>query len=81
MKQKILHPVHPGGVLLEEFLDPPGLSRTKLAVSIGVPARRINEIVLEKRQTSADTALSLPTRGHGERDRENRRGDRESGKD
>ncbi len=59
MKKKALHPVHPGEVLLEEFLNPMGLSQNKLAVSIGVPARRINEIVLEKRKITADTALRL----------------------
>jgi len=59
MKKKTLHPVHPGEVLLEEFLHPMGLSQNKLAVNIGVPARRINEIVLEKRKVTADTALRL----------------------
>jgi len=59
MKKKKLHPVHPGKVLLEEFLKPMGLSQNKLALNIGVPARRINEIVLEKRRISADTALRL----------------------
>jgi addiction module HigA family antidote len=59
MKKKVLHPIHPGEVLLEEFLNPLGLSQNKLAVNIGVPARRINEIVLEKRKISADTALRL----------------------
>jgi addiction module HigA family antidote len=59
MKKKTLHPVHPGEVLLEEFLNPMGLSQNKLAVNIGVPARRINEIVLEKRKVTADTALRL----------------------
>ncbi|MEK6742929.1 MAG: HigA family addiction module antitoxin [Nitrospirota bacterium] len=59
MKKKALHPVHPGEILLEEFLNPMGLSQNKLAVNIGVPARRINEIVLEKRKISADTALRL----------------------
>jgi addiction module HigA family antidote len=59
MKKKALHPVRPGEVLLEEFLNPVGLSQNKLAVNIGVPARRINEIVLEKRKVSADTALRL----------------------
>jgi len=59
MKKKVLHPVHPGEVLLEEFLNPMGLSQNKLAVNIGVPARRINEIVLEKRKITADTALRL----------------------
>jgi addiction module HigA family antidote len=59
MKRQTLHPVHPGEVLLEEFLNPLGLSQNKLAVNIGVPARRINEIVLEKRKVTADTALRL----------------------
>ena len=59
MKKKKLHPVHPGEVLLEEFLKPMGLSQNKLALNIGVPARRINEIVLEKRKITADTALRL----------------------
>lgn len=58
MKKK-LHPVHPGEVLLKEFLDPMGLSQNRLAISIGVPARRINEIVLGKRGLTADTALRL----------------------
>jgi len=58
MKKK-LYPVHPGGVLLEEFLKPMGISQNKLALSIGVPPRRINEIVLGKRGISADTALRL----------------------
>ena len=58
MKKK-LHPVHPGEVLLEEFLKPMGISQNKLAISIGVPPRRINEIVLEKRKITADTALRL----------------------
>ena len=59
MKKKKLAPVHPGEVLLEEFLKPMGLSQNKLALNIGVPARRINEIVLEKRKITADTALRL----------------------
>lgn len=54
-----LKPIHPGEVLLEEFLKPMGISQNKLALSIGVPARRINEIVLGKRRISADTALRL----------------------
>ncbi|MGB9616812.1 MAG: HigA family addiction module antitoxin [Desulfomonilaceae bacterium] len=58
MKGK-LKPVHPGEVLLEEFLKPMGLSQNKLALSIGVPPRRINEIVLGKRGITADTALRL----------------------
>jgi len=59
MKKNKLKPVHPGQVLSEEFLKPMGLSQNKLALSIGVPARRINEIVLEKRRVTADTALRL----------------------
>jgi addiction module HigA family antidote len=52
-------PVHPGEVLLEEFLEPLGVTQHRLAVSIGVPPRRINEIVHGKRRVSADTALRL----------------------
>lgn len=59
MKRRRLHPVHPGEVLLEEFLKPMGLSQHRLALNIGVPARRINEIVLRKRRITADTALRL----------------------
>ncbi|MDO8635982.1 MAG: HigA family addiction module antitoxin [Dehalococcoidia bacterium] len=59
MTTEKLHPVHPGEVLLEEFLKPMGLSQNRLAVDIGVPPRRINEIVLEKRRITADTALRL----------------------
>jgi addiction module HigA family antidote len=59
MKKEKLHPVHPGEVLLEEFLKPMGLSQNRLAISISVPARRINEIVHEKRKITADTALRL----------------------
>ena len=54
-----LQPVHPGEVLQEEFLKPMGLSQNRLALDIGVPARRINEIVLGKRGVTADTALRL----------------------
>jgi len=57
MKKHKLHPVHPGEVLLKEFLKPMGLSQNKLAVNIGVPPRRINEIVLEKRKI---TFLKFP---------------------
>jgi len=52
-------PVHPGEILLEEFLKPMGISQYRLAESIRVPARRINEIVLTKRGITADTALRL----------------------
>jgi antitoxin HigA-1 len=51
--------VHPGEVLLEEFLTPLGLSQNRLAKAVGVPARRINEIALRKRSITADTALRL----------------------
>jgi addiction module HigA family antidote len=59
MKKKKLHPVHPGEVLMEEFLKPMGLSQNKLALNLGVHPRRINEIVLQKRRITADTALRL----------------------
>jgi addiction module HigA family antidote len=59
MIEKNLHPVHPGEVLLEEFLDPMGLSQNRLGLDIGVHPRRINEIVLGKRRITADTALRL----------------------
>ena len=51
--------IHPGEILLEEFLLPMGISQTRLANAIGVPPRRINEIVLGKRSITADTALRL----------------------
>lgn len=51
--------IHPGEVLLEEFLQPMALSQNKLAREIGVPPRRINEIVLGKRAVTADTAVRL----------------------
>lgn len=54
-----LQNIHPGEILLEEFLIPLGISQTKLANAIGVPPRRINEIVLGKRGITADTALRL----------------------
>ena len=59
MGQNKLEPVHPGEVLLEEFLKPMGISQNRLALSVGVHARRINEIVLGKRSITADTALRL----------------------
>jgi len=58
-KMEKLHPVHPGEVLLEDFLKPMKLSQSRVALAIGVHPRRINEIVLEKRGISADTALRL----------------------
>lgn len=54
-----LAPVHPGEVLLADFLEPLGLSQYRLAKELKVPARRVNEIVLGKRAISADTALRL----------------------
>lgn len=56
---KKLPNIHPGEVLLEEFLLPMGISQNALARAIGVPPRRINEIVLGKRAISADTAIRL----------------------
>ena len=57
MSSKKLSPIHPGEVLLREFLEPMELSQTRLAKGIGVSPRRVNEIVLEKRRITADTAL------------------------
>jgi antitoxin HigA-1 len=54
-----LNPIHPGEVLLEEFLEPLGISQYRLAKEAGVPARRINEIVHHQRGITADTALRL----------------------
>jgi addiction module HigA family antidote len=54
-----LPPIHPGEILLEEFLKPLEISQYRLAKDINVPARRINEIVLGKRAISPDTALRL----------------------
>jgi addiction module HigA family antidote len=59
MKNKKLPPIHPGEILIEEFLKPMGLSQYRLAKDISVPPRRINEIVHGKRSISADTALRL----------------------
>lgn len=56
---KKLPPVHPGEILLEEFLKPMGISQYRLARQISVPPRRINEIVHGKRAVTADTALRL----------------------
>jgi len=54
-----LKPIHPGEILSEEFLIPLGVTQYRLAVDVGVPPRRINEIVLGRRGISADTALRL----------------------
>ncbi len=59
MARKKLAPVHPGEVLIEEFLAPLQISQYRLAKEISVPPRRINEIVHGKRAISADTALRL----------------------
>ena len=56
---KSLPNIHPGEVLLEEFLTPMGVSQNALARAAGVPPRRINEIVLGKRGVTADTAVRL----------------------
>jgi|SRR5699024_2308563 len=55
----MIPPIHPGEILMDEFLEPMGITQHKLSVSIGVPPRRINEIVHGKRRISADTALRL----------------------
>jgi addiction module HigA family antidote len=59
VKKEKLAPIHPGEILMEEFLKPLGISQYLLAKDIHVPARRINEIVQGKRSISADTALRL----------------------
>ena len=59
MGSKKIAPIHPGEILLEEFLKPMGISQNRLALDIRVPARRINEIVQGKRRITADTALRL----------------------
>lgn len=55
----VMPPVHPGEVLAEEYLEPLGVTQHRLAVAIGVPPQRIDEIVHGKRGISADTALRL----------------------
>lgn len=59
MSDKKIPPVHPGEILMEEFLKPMGLSQNQIANDIGVPPRRINEIVHGNRRITADTALRL----------------------
>jgi len=59
MKNKKMEPIHPGEILLEEFLKPMGISQYRIAKDISVPPRRINEIVHGKRSITADTALRL----------------------
>ncbi len=59
MKKKRMAPVHPGEILLEQFLKPLAMSQNKLALEISVPPRRINEIVKGRRRVTADTAMRL----------------------
>jgi addiction module HigA family antidote len=59
MAAKKIPPIHPGEILLEEYLKPLGISQYRLAKDISVPPRRVNEIVHGKRAISADTALRL----------------------
>jgi len=59
MATKRITPIHPGEILMEEFLKPLDISQYRLAKDISVPARRINEIVHGKRSITADTALRL----------------------
>lgn len=59
MAKKKTEPIHPGEILLQEFLKPMGISQYQLAKDVSVPARRINEIVHGQRSVSADTALRL----------------------
>ena len=58
-KERLLPPIHPGEILMEEFLKPMGISQYRLAKDISVPPRRINEIVHGKRAITPDTALRL----------------------
>ncbi len=59
MTARKMAPLHPGEVLLEEFMRPLGISQNRLGRDLGVPPRRINEIVHGKRSVTADTALRL----------------------
>lgn len=59
MEERKMHPIHPGEVLMKDFLEPMGITQYRLAKDISVPARRINEIVHTKRAITADTALRL----------------------
>jgi addiction module HigA family antidote len=58
-QHNLMAPIHPGEVLLADFLEPLNLSQHRVAVAIGVPPRRINEIIHGKRRITADTALRL----------------------
>ena len=55
----LIQPIHPGEILMEDFIEGFGITQNRLAVSIGVPPRRINEIVHGKRGITADTAIRL----------------------
>ena len=59
MEKKIMAPIHPGEILIKEFMEPMGITQYRLAKEINVPARRINEIVHAKRSITANTALRL----------------------
>jgi len=59
MAKKVIDPIHPGKILMEEFLEPLGISQYRLAKDISVPPRRINEIVHGKRSITANTTLRL----------------------
>jgi addiction module HigA family antidote len=59
MKDPVLNPVHPGEILLKDFLEPLAISQSRLAKDVHVPLGRIKELVLERRGISADTALRL----------------------
>ncbi len=59
MGKRAIAPIHPGEILLEDFMKPLGISQYALAKAISVPARRINEIVHGNRSITADTALRL----------------------
>ena len=59
MAKKVIDPIHPGEILMEEFLEPLGISQYRLAKDISVPPRRINEIVHGKRSITANTGLRL----------------------
>ena len=59
MKQEKMAPVHPGEILLEQFIKSMNMSQNRLAIKIGVPPRRINEIVQRRRRITADTAMRL----------------------
>ena len=60
----LIEPIHPGEILLVDFIEGFGITQNKLAVSIGVPPRRINEIVHGKRGITADTAIRLARGSH-----------------